>query len=355
MTILSGIQPSGKLHVGNALGAVRQWLALQADPNNRCFFFIADWHSLTEEYDPKEKAAQVRELAAELLALGIGGKHVALFRQSDVPEHLELAWYLACTAPVGELERMTQYKDKLSHGESPTVGLFAYPVLMAADILAYSHAQGAGSKEQGVRRIGVPVGDDQRQHLELANDIVRRFNNRFGATFPEITGLSTTTPRIMSLKDPTRKMSKSAGAEHCLLLDDEPEAVTTKVRGAVTDTAPSRSPFRTAADTDARGNEESSPGVATLFTILEAYGDAKTVAQFKQQYHAGTIKYSELKPAVAAAFVAAYEEFRGRKAKLMAKPKDIDRMLAHGAKEARAFARVTLNLVRAQVGITGDG
>ncbi|MBI4434366.1 tryptophan--tRNA ligase [Candidatus Uhrbacteria bacterium] len=399
MTIVSGIQPSGRLHVGNELGAVRNWLALQGEKKNRCFFFIADWHSLTEEYDPAGKAAQVRELAAELFASGIDPKRVTLFRQSDLPEHLELAWYFACVTQVGSMERMTQYKDKVSRGESPNVGLFTYPVLMAADILAYSspfsttfksgaqidemrsrgarsepnrsdlrrgstgandEPEGAAGREAGSARsqtappdrdvraaLGVPVGDDQKQHLELANDIVRRFNHRYGETFPEVKYLPAPTARVMSLKDPFHKMSKSLGGDHCLFLDDSPEEIARKLRSAVTDTGPGKSEEGRVK----RENVSMSPGVRTLFEILEAFGDSNEVARFRTAHDAGAIKYSELKPAVAHAFAAAHDEFRTKKADLMAHPDRIDAALERGAKAARAVAGATLAAVRRAVGI----
>ena len=341
MTIVSGIQPSGKLHVGNYLGAVRNWLALQAEKENRCFFFLADWHSLTEEYDPKEKAAQVRELAAELLACDIDPERVTLFRQSDLHEHLELAWYFACVTPVGGMERMTQYKDKVSRGESPNVGLFTYPILMAADVLAY------GNQESGIKNhgIGVPVGDDQRQHLELANDIVRRFNNRYGETFPEVKPLLTKETRVMSLKDPAHKMSKSLGGDHCLFLDDAPEEIMRKLKAAVTDTGPTQNAERRTQ------NSEMAAGVRTLFELLEAFAEVDEVAGFRAAYEAGTIKYSELKPAVARAVSAAFADFRKRKAELLATPKRINDALAAGANAARAVAQQTIERTRAAVGI----
>ncbi|MDO8462899.1 MAG: tryptophan--tRNA ligase [bacterium] len=336
MTIISGIQPSGRLHVGNALGAVRHWLGLQGDGTNRCFFFIADWHSLTEEYDPAQKVAQVRELGAELLALGIDPERAALFRQSDVPEHLELAWYFNCVTPMAELQRMTQFKDKVGHGESPNVGLFSYPVLMAADILAYS-------QDRDTQGVGVPVGDDQKQHIEFTNHIGRWFNNRYGETFPEVQGLHTETARIMSLKDPSRKMSKSAGAAHCLFLDDEPEVVMKKLKSAVTETTPSSSP-------SGRGGGQSA-GVQTLFAILEAYAPHEVVARFREQLADGSIRYSELKSAVAEHFIEAHADFRRRKAELMAHPEQIDAALTHGAERARAVAQTTLRTIRQRVGI----
>ena len=339
MTIVSGIQPSGKLHVGNYLGAVKNWLEMQKDASNRCFFFIADWHSLTETYDPKEKAAQVRELVAELLALGIDPERVTLFRQSDIPEHLELAWYFACVTPVNEMERMTQYKDKTARGHSPNTALFTYPILMAADILAYS-----GDEQASVH---VPVGHDQLQHLELTNEIARWFNNRYGATFASAKPILTPQARIMSLKDPAHKMSKSLGGDHCLFLDDTPEEIERKVKAAVTDTRATES-----AISNLKSEISSmTPGVATLFSILEAFGTSEEVVRFQNLHNAGAIKYSEVKPAVSAAVASFFTDFRTKKAQLLADPTAIDAVLAHGAETARTVAGTTLDRIRTVVGI----
>ncbi|MBI4433361.1 tryptophan--tRNA ligase [Candidatus Uhrbacteria bacterium] len=334
MIILSGIQPSGKLHIGNYLGAVRNWLTLQEDPTNACRFFLADWHSLTESYNPTTKAAQVRELAVELLALGVDPERVIFFRQSDIPEHLELAWYLTCITPVGELERMTQFKDKTAHGDAPSVGLFTYPVLMAADVLMY--------RTNSTDPVHVPVGHDQVQHLELTNDLARRFNNRFGATFPDVQPLLTSTARVMSLKDPTRKMSKSHGPDHCLFLDDTPEDVERKLRSAVTDTGGAIATYD-------YGMMPS--GVRTLFEILEAFGMPDEVAHFLAQYADGTIQYSELKPAVAKAFAEYFAAFRETKKELLAQPSHIDAVLAQGAERARIITEATMRETRTRVGI----
>ncbi|MFH1429932.1 MAG: tryptophan--tRNA ligase [Candidatus Uhrbacteria bacterium] len=323
MRILSGIQPSGRLHIGNELGAVRNWLDLQADPANECFFFIADWHSLTEQYDVERKAEQIRELVAELIALGIDPERSTLFRQSDIPEHMELAWYFSCVTPISELQRMTQYKDKTARGETTNMGLFSYPVLMSADILAYAHGQ----------PVGVPVGEDQRQHVELANSVRRWFNNRYGEMFNEVRTLHTPTPRLMSLKDPTCKMSKSHGDAHCLFLDDTPEVVEKKLKSAVTDSG-----------------EGDSAGVTTLMAILDAYA-ADTAAAFKAQHGAGTLKYSELKPAVASVFSDAHADFRARKNELMAQPDIMDEILAASAEKIHATIAPMIEDVRRRVGI----
>ncbi|MDO8599485.1 MAG: tryptophan--tRNA ligase, partial [bacterium] len=264
---------------------------------------------------------------------GGGNENVVFFRQSDIPEHLELAWYFACVTPVGEMERMTQYKDKIAHGESPNVGLFTYPILQAADILVYG-PQGTAKKPA---IIGVPVGHDQVQHLELSNDIVRRFNKRFDAALATVKPVLTPTARVMSLKDPSHKMSKSLGGDHCIFLDDSPKEIERKMKAAVTETA--------------AGSAEMAPGVRTLFEIFEAFGSKTEVTKFRKTYEAGTLKYSELKPAVAHAVSSAFSGFRKRKAELLADPKHIDAALAAGAEAARVAASTTLINVRRAVGI----
>ena len=205
-TVFSGVQPSGELHLGNYLGAVRNWVALQGQ--YRCFYCIVDYHAITQPYDPAQIAARARAMAIDVLACGVDPDRATLFMQSAVREHTELAWVLASVTPHGDLERMTQFKDKAEHHpENINAGLFMYPVLQTADILLY-----------GATR--VPVGEDQRQHLELAREIVRRFNARFGETFAEPQPLFSTTPKILGL-DGQAKMSKSLGNTISLREDDK--------------------------------------------------------------------------------------------------------------------------------------
>ncbi|MEK7178455.1 MAG: tryptophan--tRNA ligase, partial [Patescibacteria group bacterium] len=189
--IISGIQPSGKLHIGNYLGAIKNWLKLQRDSKNECFFFIADYHSITENCDPKQKSKEILDLATDLLALGLDPKKSVIFQQSQILFHTELAWIFNTIVKIPELERMTQFKDKAKEQkQNINIGLFDYPVLMAADILIY-------------KAEAVPVGEDQIQHLELTREIARRFNDKFGKIFPEPKSILTETPKIMSLTDPT--------------------------------------------------------------------------------------------------------------------------------------------------------
>ena len=243
--LVSGIQPTGRLHLGNYLGALKNFVALQNSNKYECFFFIADLHSLTEDFLPKEKARQITELAADYLAAGLNLKKSTLFLQSAIPPHNELAWILNTITPMGELRRMTQFKDKGGEQESANVGLFDYPVLMAADILIYDTKF-------------VPVGDDQLQHLELARTLARKFNSKFGNTFTEPQPLLTQTPRVMSLDDPSKKMSKSRPAG-CIFLDDSPEEIHKKVMRATTDS-----------ESVIRYDTETKPGISNLLRIYSS-------------------------------------------------------------------------------------
>lgn len=216
--IVSGIQPTGELHLGNYLGAIKNWVDLQSQYD--CYYFIADYHSLTVDYDPKKKTKQTLELAKALIALGLTRSKIYI--QSQIPEVTELAWYFNCVTPIAELERMTQFKDKAKqHKENVNAGLFDYPVLQAADILIFKGEV-------------VPVGEDQVQHVELTRDIAKKFNKRYGRIFPETKPLLTKAARLKSLQDPKRKMSKSLGPKHCLGIFEDKESVRDKFKKAVT-------------------------------------------------------------------------------------------------------------------------
>jgi tryptophanyl-tRNA synthetase len=221
--VVSGIKPSGRLHIGNYLGAMKNYVELQNSGKYQCYFFIADLHAITEPQDPKELAANIIDITANFLAGGISPTKSVIFQQSKIPAHSELAWLLNTISPLGELERMTQFKDKSAkQAANINMGLFDYPVLMAGDVFLYDAEF-------------IPVGDDQMQHLELARTLARKFNQRFGGkTFREPKGLLTQNPRVMSLKNPEKKMSKSE-PEGCIFLDDSPEVIQKKIARAVTD------------------------------------------------------------------------------------------------------------------------
>ena len=318
--VLSGIRPTGAgFQLGNYLGAVRHWAAMQDEAE--CFFFLADLHALTDVPDPDHLRTRTRESAAELLAMGVDPARSAVFAQSHVREHTELAWVLGCLTGFGEASRMTQFKDK----GGGSVGLFTYPVLQAADILMYqAHS--------------VPIGEDQRQHLELTRDLAQRFNARYGETFV-VPGpyVGTSGARIKDLQDPARKMSKSIGGGGTLWVLDDPKVLTKKVKSAVTD-----------AGREVVFDVEHKPGISNLLTILAVATDTPlpdVQAQFEGR------GYGEFKGAVAEAVVGLFAPVRQRYDELVADPAELDRVLAAGAARAREVAATTLDTVRDRVGL----
>ncbi|NVM93655.1 tryptophan--tRNA ligase [Arthrobacter wenxiniae] len=324
--VLSGMQPSGEsLHLGNYLGALVNWVKTQDDYEN--LFFIPDMHAITVPQDPVELRGRTRRTAAQYIAGGIDVAKSILFLQSHVPEHAQLAWVLNCITGFGEASRMTQFKDKSAKGgqEMASVGLFTYPVLMAADILLY-------------RPVGVPVGDDQRQHVELARDLAKRFNHRFGDTFtvPE-PFIQKEGARIYDLQNPTAKMSKSASGPNGLInLLDEPKVTAKRIKSAVTDTG-----------TVIAHDRENKPGVTNLLEILSTLTDTP-VGALVDGYQGRM--YGHLKADVADAVVARLEPIRARTLELLDDPAELDRLLAHGAAKAREIASVTLADVYNKVG-----
>lgn len=328
MRILSGIQPSGELHIGNYLGAIKNWIKLQNDSKNECWFFIADYHSLTENYSPEKKSEEILNLATDLLALGLNPKKSTIFQQSQIESHTNLAWIFNTIVRMSELERMTQYKDKaLDQKQNINVGLFAYPVLMAADILIY-------------KAEAVPVGEDQIQHLELTRDIARRFNEKFGKTFPEPKSLLTETPRVMSLLDPTKKMSKSGGEKSYIALADSPEVIHEKIKSAVSDTGGGK---------DKRGGEN-------LLEIFNAFAETKEqksdYSNYKRYHEEGTLKYAEFKPALAKLIADYFADYRAKRAELLENPDFVKKVLADGNKKTSAIAEATLQEVKQKLGLS---
>ncbi len=319
--VFSGIQPTGAIHVGNYLGAVRNWVRMQSRAD--CTFCIVDLHAITTPYEPGEMQPRIAELAVDLIASGVDPERCTLFVQSMVPEHTELCWLFASIASHGALERMTQFKDKSEqYRDAISAGLFAYPVLQAADILLYKANK-------------VPVGDDQLQHLELSREIARRFNHRFGDTFPEPEAELTAAARVMALNEPTRKMSKSIPGSTITFAESDAE-IRKKIARAVTDAGP---------------GEAMSPGVANLFTLLEAFAPATEVDRFKLAYEEGALRYGELKPAVAEAMIAEISPIRARREELLRRPEAIWEALDHGAEKARRVAQRTMSEVRERMGL----
>ncbi|MGH3345134.1 MAG: tryptophan--tRNA ligase [Carbonactinosporaceae bacterium] len=324
--VLSGIQPTGdSIHLGNYLGALRQWVAMQE--THDAFYCVVDLHALTVDFDPRLLAHRSRVSAAQLLAAGLDPDRCTLFVQSHVPEHAQLEWVLACLTGFGEASRMTQFKDKSQrHGaERATVGLFTYPVLQAADILIY-------------QADAVPVGEDQRQHLELTRTLAQRFNHRFGETFvvpePQIVK---ETARIADLQDPLAKMSKSSSSPGGIInLLDEPRLSAKKIRSAITDSG-----------RDIRYDEDAKPGVSNLLLIHSALS-GRTVGDLADAYQGRG--YGDLKKDLAEVVVDFVTPFRERALAYLDDPETLDTVLAKGADKARAVAAATLAAAYHRVG-----
>ena len=326
--IFSGIQPTGDKHIGNYLGAIRHWVAGQADHD--CLYSIVDLHSITVPVEPAALRDATLSLATLLFAAGLDPEKSTLFAQSHVSEHMELAWYLNCTATMGELRRMTQFKDKSGGQESVSVGLFDYPVLQAADVLLY---------QAGL----VPVGEDQRQHLELMRDIAIRFNGRYGDTFvvPQAQ-IPPTGARIVDLQEPTKKMSTTGGTEQgTLLLLDSPARLRKKVMSAVTDS-----------DGVVRADLENKPGITGLLSLLSAIEDVP-IASIEERYDGKG--YGDFKKDVAEAVVALLEPLQARHAELASDPGEVVRLLKIGADHARSLAVPTVELARERIGFAPRG
>jgi tryptophanyl-tRNA synthetase len=325
--VLSGIQPtSDSFHLGNYLGAVRQWVDLQRD--HQPFFFIADLHSITVPYDPKVLRERTLRSVAQLLAAGVDPSRSAIFIQSQVPEHAQLGWVMQCLTGFGEARRMTQFKDKSAkEGEgASSVGLFAYPMLQAADILLY-------------RPHFVPVGEDQRQHLELTRDLAQRFNQRYKKTFrlPEAYILKDTA-KIFDLQDPTAKMSKSSSSPGGIIeMLEDPKRTAKKIRSAVTDSG-----------TEIRFDAEAKPGVSNLLSIHSSLS-GESVARLEEQY-AGK-GYGALKTDLAELVVSFVTPFRDRTLELLDDQEHLTAVLAKGAETAGAVAGATLRDVYERLGL----
>jgi len=318
--LISGIQPTGRLHLGNYLGALKNFVELQNSGKYDCYFFIADYHSLTIDFDPGKKVAETFGVANAYLAAGINPKQSTIFVQSQVPESTELAWVLSTLTPPGELSRMTQFKDKSKNApDSVNMGLIFYPVLMTADILLYDAKV-------------VPVGEDQLQHLELTRTLARKFNNRFGQTFFEPKELLTKTPRVMSLNDPMKKMSKSQ-PEGCLFLDDSPKDIESKVKRAVTDSG-----------SEVRFDLQNKTGVSNLLLIYEAL-TGETVSSLEKKYVGNG--YGQFKKDLIDVTIKALKPFRESKDS----DKKIKSILAAGGKKAKKLASVKMKEVKKKLGL----
>jgi tryptophanyl-tRNA synthetase len=321
--VFSGIQPTGGFHIGNLLGAVNNWVALMNNPQNQCWFCVVDLHALTQEYEPRDMPARVHEMAAEVLASGIDPDRCTLFVQSHVVEHSELAWILNCVAPFGELERMTQFKDKSARAETVNAGIFDYPVLMAADILLYKATR-------------VPVGVDQVQHLELTREICRRFNARFGDTFPEPMPLHTKALKILGL-DGKQKMSKSLG--NTVQVSDAPDVIRKKIGTAFTD------------EKRLRKADPGHPEECYVCGLQGYFASAEEVAQYHNNCRTSSWGCVESKRALAENMIKVLAPIRERAEELKAKPDLVRQVLGDGAAKARARAGETMKVVRERLGL----
>lgn len=321
--VLSGVQPSGNLHIGNYLGALKNWVKIQYDYES--IFCIVDLHAITVYQKPDDLRSKIRELTGLFLAAGIDPKHSAIVAQSTVHGHAELAWLLTCATPLGWLYRMTQFKAKSEAQETVGDGILQYPVLMAADILIYQASV-------------VPVGDDQKQHLELTRDIAQRFNSLYGDTFvmPE-TRLPAVGARVMGLDDPEKKMSKSeTGAGHAIALLDPPNVIKKKIMRATTDSNP-------AVDYDTMG-----AGVKNLLSIFQAFSEW-TDAQMQQHFEG--MRYGDLKKQVAEMVAGSLEALQQRYREITADPSYIDNILAEGCDRVSPIANSTVDLVKQRMGL----
>lgn len=317
MKIFSGIQPSGEVHIGNYLGAMKNWVKLQAE--NDCIFCIVDLHAITVEYDVSTMQERIINATKDALAIGIDPEKSILFRQSDIKQHVELAWLLNTITTMGELNRMTQFKEK-SEKHEERVGLYDYPVLMAADILLYQTE-------------GVPVGEDQVQHIELARELARRFNSKFGQTFIEPKPILSAAKRILSLSG-TGKMAKSSGSSTYIALSDTADIIRKKIASATTD--------------DGR-TDEISAGTQNLFLLLEEFGGADLARKYRTQRNEKTIKYSEMKADLAQVIIDELEPIQARRAKIT--NEDVYKVWAEGANKIQPLASSNIMEIKRKMGL----
>jgi tryptophanyl-tRNA synthetase len=325
--VLSGIQPSGELHIGNWLGAVRTWTTQVQEQKEDLLFCIVDAHAITSEYEPAELRARTFGMARDLVACGLDPERCTLFVQSDVREHTELAWYLANVTPLGDLHRMTQFKEKSAGKEHVLVGLFTYPVLMAADILLY-------------KATVVPVGDDQLQHLELARETVRRFNFRFGEVFPEPQPRISKASRILGL-DGQGKMSKSKG--NTIALFEDRESFWNKLRGAFTD--PAR----------LRRSDPGNPDICNIFTMHKALSSPEEIERTRLECTTAQRGCVDCKKVLMEGFDRELVPLRAKRAELDASPERLKQALGDGAEKARRIASETMKQVRDVMGLGSVG
>ncbi len=324
MRVFSGIQPTGAIHIGNYLGALKQWIELQE--KNECIFCIVDLHALTVPYEPKNLQSLIMEKVIAYLAAGVDPEKSVIFVQSQVKEHTELTWLLNTVTPVGDLFRMTQYKEKSRRFKNNlNAGLLNYPVLMAADILLYQTDV-------------VPVGEDQKQHVELARTIARKFNQRFGQVFkiPEVK-LPKEGAKIMSLSEPTKKMAKSGSPENYIGLFEEPETIKQKIMRAVTDTGKV-----------VKYDPKKKPGISNLLTIYSLLS-GKTITDLERKFKSKG--YADFKKSLAEVVINSLEPFRRKRKELLAREVYVKEIINQGTKRAQVIAQSTIQEARKKMGL----
>lgn len=324
MRIFSGIRPTGEIHIGNYLGAIKQWIELQK--KDECIFCIVDWHAITTPFNPEEMQKKILDTTIVYLAAGLNPEKSIIFVQSQVKEHAELAWLLGAICPLGDLKRMTQFKEKSKENpEHVNAGLLNYPLLMAADILLY-------------RADLVPVGKDQEQHVELTREIARRFNQKFGKTFEEPgVLLSKVGQKIMSLQDPKKKMSKTGNSQGCIELSDEPEIIRKKIMSAVTDLGK-----------EIKYDLIKKPGISNLLTIYSLFS-GESIAKLEKEFKGRG--YEEFKKALVELLINFLKPFREKRKELLKKEAYLKEVLEKGAEKARKIARKTIEEVRKKMGL----
>ncbi len=325
MRIISGIQPTGNLHIGNYLGAIKQWLDLQKD--NECLFFIADLHSLTVPYKPENLRNNIFEVAIAYLAAGLDPEKSIFFIQSQIPGHSELCWLLNTITPIGDLERMTQYKEKSKQFKKDlNAGLLNYPILMAADILLY-------------KSDAVPVGKDQVQHVEMTRTIARKFNSRFGEIFkePKVI-LPKMGEKIMALNDPKKKMSKSLGQESYVSLFEDPKSIEKKIMSAVTDTGK-----------EIKYNPSKKPGISNLLTIYSLFS-GREIKSIEREFKGKG--YAAFKKSLADLLIKSLEVFRKKQKELLSREVYVQEVLNHGVRRAKIISESTMQEVRGKMGLS---
>ena len=321
--ILSGMRPTGKMHIGNFFGALKNWAKLQDE--YECFFMVADYHALTTPSDATQIRENTLQMVADWLAIGLDPNKSTIFVQSRVPEHAELALLLGMFTPLGWLLRCPTYKEQIrEYPDFQNFGLLGYPVLQAADILIY-------------KATSVPVGEDQIAHIEITRNIAQAINHKLGKMFPEPKALLSETPKIMGLNRPSEKMSKSFGEENCIYLSDSADVIREKIKKAVTDIGPSN---------------KMSPGVANLFKLMELFSSAETLKDFEGRYKRGVIKYEEMKEVLADDIIKFLQPIRQKRNEFLNKPDRIKKILEDGSRKAQKIAQKTLLKVKQAAGLS---